>query len=188
MQLDQLPVCYKAVPTRHFQSVSSISHDDRPPCLKILWTACVLVPIVYSFDIAIRARGLFACACATRILATASIRERWLLRSARPEVWWQFESDCKIRFSSENVWQDTKKFSNRKQAHVGMEPNQTGTPSRHTHTIPTSCAILLTDPRVCWYKVHAGFHTTTSGHATPENKTKAVAVNSSRYILFLVGT
>ena len=37
-QLDQLPLCYKVVPTRHLQSVSSflpmISHDDRPPCLK----------------------------------------------------------------------------------------------------------------------------------------------------------
>ena len=62
MQLDQPPLCYKAVPTRHFQSVSSFSSNDftrdRPPCLKnveLLWTACVLVPIVYSFDIAIRA-------------------------------------------------------------------------------------------------------------------------------------
>ena len=78
---------------------------------------------------------------------------------------------------------DTKKFSYRKQAHVGMEPNQTGTAPRHTHTIPTSCGILLTEPRVCWYEVHAGFHTTRSGHATPENKAKAVAVNSSRYIV-----
>ena len=36
-QLDQPPLCYKAVPTRHLQCVSSlpmISHDDRPPCLK----------------------------------------------------------------------------------------------------------------------------------------------------------
>ena len=58
-----------------------------------------------------------------------------------------------------------------------------GTTSRHAHTIPTSCAILLTEPRVCWYEVHAGFRTTSSGHATPENKAKAVAVNISRYIL-----
>ena len=43
---------------------------------ELLWTACVLVPIMYSFDIPIRAQGLFMCACATRILATASIRER----------------------------------------------------------------------------------------------------------------
>ena len=46
----------------------TISHDDRPLRLKnaeLLWTVCVLVPIVYSFDIAIRARGLFTCAYAT---------------------------------------------------------------------------------------------------------------------------
>ena len=53
----------------------------------------------------------------------------------------------------------------------------------HAQTIPTSCGILLTEPRVCWYELHAGFHTTSSGHATPENKAKAVAVNSSRYIV-----
>ena len=64
-----------------------------------------------------------------------------------------------------------------------MEPNQTGTTSRHAHIIPTSCAVLLTEPHVCWYEVHAGFHTTSSGHATPENKPKAVAVNSSKYIV-----
>ena len=43
------------------------------------------------------------------------------------------------------VVQDTKKFTYRKQAHLGMAPNQTGT-SQHTHTIPTSCAVLLTEP------------------------------------------
>ena len=37
--LDQSPLCYKAVPTRHLQSVSSFllpmtSHIDHPPCLK----------------------------------------------------------------------------------------------------------------------------------------------------------
>ena len=37
--------------------------------------------------------------------------------------------------------QVTKKFSYRKQVHVRIEPNQTGTTSRHAHTIPTSCAI-----------------------------------------------
>ena len=81
------------------------------------------------------------------------------------------------------ILQDTKKFSYQKQAHVGMALNQTGTTRRHVHTIPTSCAVLLTEPRVCWYEVHAGFHTTSSGHATPDNKAKAVAVNSSRYIV-----
>ena len=39
-----------------------------------------------------------------------------------------------------------KKFSYRKQAHVGMEPNQTGTTPQYAHTIPTSCAVLLTLP------------------------------------------
>ena len=72
-----------------------ISHNDRPPCLKnaeLLWTACVLVLIVYTHLIfAIRARDLFTWACATRILAVASIRERRLFCSACPEVWWQFE-------------------------------------------------------------------------------------------------
>ena len=58
-----------------------------------------------------------------------------------------------------------------------------GNNTTHAHIIPTSCAILLTEPRVCWYEVHAGFHTTSSGHATPEDKAKAVAVISSRYIL-----
>ena len=86
MQLDQPPLCYKAVPTRHFQSVSSfsISHNDRPPCLKKCRTSLDSVRSstyrVYPF--AIRARGLFTCACATRILAAASIRERRLFRSA----------------------------------------------------------------------------------------------------------
>ena len=66
MQLDQPPLCYKAVPTGTSNPfprfLPMISHDDHPPASKIaelLWTACVLVPIVYSFDIAIRARGLF---------------------------------------------------------------------------------------------------------------------------------
>ena len=47
---------------------------------------------VYSFDIAIRARGLFTCARATQIFAAGSIRERRLFRSACPEMWQQFES------------------------------------------------------------------------------------------------
>ena len=59
---------------------------------ELLWTACILVPIVYSFDIAIWAWGLFTWACATRILAAASIRERRLFCSAHPEVRRQFKS------------------------------------------------------------------------------------------------
>ena len=79
--------------------------------------------------------------------------------------------------------QVTKKFSYRKQAHVGMEPNRTGTTPRYAHTIPTSCAVLLTEPRLFYYKAHAGFRTTSSRHAMPLNKAKAVEFNSSRYIL-----
>ena len=44
-----------------------------------------------------------------------------------------------------------KKFSYRKQAHVGMEPNQTGTTPQYVHTIPTSCAVLLTLPTTKLY-------------------------------------
>ena len=57
---------------------------------KLLWTACVFVPIVYT--LAIRGTRLFTCACATWILAVASIWERRLFRSSCPEVWQQFES------------------------------------------------------------------------------------------------
>ena len=93
-------VCYKAVPTRHFQSVSSflpmISHDDRPLCLKECRTSldsmCSCTYCVYSFHIAIWAQDLLICACATRILTVASIRERRLIHSACPEVRRQFES------------------------------------------------------------------------------------------------
>ena len=70
---------------------------------ELLWTAYVFVSIMYSFDIAIQARGLFTWACATRILAVASIRERQLFRLARPEVQRQFES---------GVW--SSKYGNRK--------------------------------------------------------------------------
>ena len=63
------------------------SHVDRPPCLKKCQTT---VPILI---LPFKSWGLFTCACATRILATASIRERWLFCSARPEVWWLIESD-----------------------------------------------------------------------------------------------
>ena len=38
------------------------------------------------FDIAIKSWGLFMCACTTRILAVASIREQQLFPSAHPEV------------------------------------------------------------------------------------------------------
>jgi len=71
---------------------------DQPPLhasknAKLPWTACILVPIVYTLLIlSFETRGLFMCACATRILAAASIRERQLFRSAHPEVRRQFES------------------------------------------------------------------------------------------------
>ena len=70
---------------------------------ELLWTAYVLVSIVYSFDIAIQTWGLFTWACATWILAAASIRERQLFRLACPEVRRQFES---------GVW--SSKYGNRK--------------------------------------------------------------------------
>ena len=58
---------------------------------ELLWTAWVLVPIVYT--LAIWDTRLFTCACATTwILAVASIRERRLFHSARPEVRRQFKS------------------------------------------------------------------------------------------------
>ena len=109
LQLDQPPLCYKAVylhgtsnPFPRF--LPMISHDDRPPSLKnaeLLWTAWALVPIVWT--LAFRYTRLFTCACATRILAAraASIRERRLFRSARPEVQRQFEGGV---WSSKEVW------------------------------------------------------------------------------------
>ena len=100
-QFDQPPLCYKAVLTRHLQSVSSFSSNDftrwspsvpqKMP--KFLGQCGVIVPIVYTLLIlSFETRGLFTCACATQILAAASIRERRLFRSARPEVRRQFES------------------------------------------------------------------------------------------------
>ena len=73
-------------------SLPMISHDNCLPCLKncVLWTVCILVPIVYT--LAIWDTRLFMCACATWILAAASIRERRLFRSAHLEVQRQFES------------------------------------------------------------------------------------------------
>ena len=69
------------------------SHIDRSPCLQMsLDSVRSCTYHVYSFDIAIWDTRLFTCTCATWILATASIRERGLFCSARPEVWWQFEN------------------------------------------------------------------------------------------------
>ena len=55
---------------------------------KLLWTACVLVPIVYTHlilpfepEVCSHAHVLY-----TRILAAASIQEQQLFRSARLEV------------------------------------------------------------------------------------------------------
>ena len=66
------------------------SHNDCPPFLKKCQTSLNSVRsctyCVCSFGIAIQAWGLFTWACATRILAAASIREWWLFPSARPEV------------------------------------------------------------------------------------------------------
>ena len=92
MQLDQPPLCYEAVYLHGTSNLFPrflplISHDDRPLCLK----KC-RGPIRVAIRALIRARGLFTCTCASRILAAASIRERRLFRSARPEVRRQFES------------------------------------------------------------------------------------------------
>ena len=48
-----------------------------------------------------------------------------------------------------------KKFSEGKQAHVGMESSKTnqtrmGMTPQHLHTIPTSCAILLPLTQICF--------------------------------------
>ena len=99
--LDEPPLCYKAVPTRHLQSVSLFSSSNdtlialrASKNAKLLWTACVLVttvPVVYTLLI-FPIWGLFMCAHATRILAAASIRKWRLFCSARPEVRQQFKS------------------------------------------------------------------------------------------------
>ena len=57
--------------------------------LYLLYIHAACFDIVYCHYV--ESRGLFTCTCATRILATASIRERPLFRSAYPEVRRQFE-------------------------------------------------------------------------------------------------
>ena len=52
-----------------------------------LYLSCILI-----WYLPFETRGLFTCACATRLLAAASIRERRLFHSACPEVRRQFES------------------------------------------------------------------------------------------------
>ena len=76
-----------------------ISHDDRPPCLQKCWTSldsmCSCTYHIYSIRhliLSFETQGWFTCACATWILATASIREQQLFHSTRPEVQRQFES------------------------------------------------------------------------------------------------
>ena len=58
-----------------------------------------------------------------------------------------------------NKYTSHKKFSEEKQAHVGMEASKTNqtrwesmTP-QHLHTIPTSCAILLPLTQICYMLV-----------------------------------
>ena len=70
MQLDQPPLCYKAVylhgTSNQFpRFLPMISHDDRPPRL--------INAVLLSFTHLILP---FTCACATQILAAARIRER----------------------------------------------------------------------------------------------------------------
>ena len=67
-----------------------ISHDDRLCASKnaeLVRISCMLIWYCHS-----RHEVCSRCACATRILAAASIRERRLFRSARPDVRRQFES------------------------------------------------------------------------------------------------
>ena len=94
-------ISHRSATKRYLSSTSNLfprflpmtSHVDRPPCLQMsLDSVRSCTYRVHSFDIAIWDTRLFTCTCATRILATASIRERGLFRSARPEVWWQFEN------------------------------------------------------------------------------------------------
>ena len=84
--LDQLLLCYKAVPTRNLQSVSSFSSNDftcwspsgpqKMPnfsgqlstTVPIMYTLCRYCHLIESW-------GLFTSARATRILPAASIRE-----------------------------------------------------------------------------------------------------------------
>ena len=95
-QLDRPSLCYKAVSTRHLQSVSSFSFNDltrspsMPQKLPNFSRQCELLYL--SCTLAIRDTRLFTCACATRILAAASIREWRLFRSARLKVRRQFKS------------------------------------------------------------------------------------------------
>ena len=82
-QLDQPPLCYKAVPTRHLQSVSSFSSNDFTR-----WSPSVPQKMTkFSGQPA-----FLYLSTGYRVLAAASIRERRLFRSACPEVRRQFES------------------------------------------------------------------------------------------------
>ena len=63
---------------------------------------------------------------------------------ADPTAWSTLEE---AEYTSCGIFQKSqKKFSCRKQAHLEMEPNQTGTTTRYAHTISTFCVILLTPP------------------------------------------
>ena len=87
--------------TWHLQSVPSFSSNEFTRCLPsvtqkmpnvsrqraFLYLSCILI-----WYLPFETRGLFTCACATRLLAVASIRERRLFHSACPEVWRQFKS------------------------------------------------------------------------------------------------
>ena len=96
-QLDRPSLCYKAVSTRHLQSVSSFSFNDLtrwlPSVPQKLCNFSRQCEFLYlSRTLAIRGTRLFTCACPTWILAAASIREWRLFRSARLEVRRQFKS------------------------------------------------------------------------------------------------
>jgi len=82
-QLDQPPLCYKAVPTWHLQRVSSFSSNDFTR-----WSPSVPQKMT---NLSGQPAFLYL-STGYRVLAAASIRERGLFRPARPEVRRQFES------------------------------------------------------------------------------------------------
>ena len=91
-------LCYKAylrgTSNQFPRFLPMISHNDRPPCLKktSLDSMRSCVYRVYSFDIAVRDPRFLHVRMCNSIIAAASIRERWLFRSARPVVRRQIES------------------------------------------------------------------------------------------------
>ena len=88
------PVCYKAVPTRHLQCISSFSSNDFTR-----WLPSVAQKLP-NFS----GQPVFLYLSADyHVLAVASIPERWLFRLARPAVRRQFESGDQSRAASDRA-------------------------------------------------------------------------------------